>query len=117
MITRRCSRPSTSERQTESTAQRYRATVWHEPIRRGFGGQASRLHEIGLATYPLYLLHAPLGAAIMLGLRRLGVGQEIALTAAIASAVTLAFVVSLLIERPIQSGLGHALTRRTTAAG
>ena len=79
--------------------------VWHEPIRRRFGGQAARLREIGLATYPLYLLHAPLGAAILLGLRQLGVGQELALAAAIAAVVTLAFLVSRFIERPIQRGL------------
>ena len=84
--------------------------VWHEPIRRRFGGQAKGLRELGLATYPLYLLHAPLGAAIMLGLRQAGVGQAIALAAAIAAVVTLAFLISLFVERPIQSRLRQALT-------
>ena len=91
--------------------------VWHEPVRRRFGHHAARLREIGLATYPLYLLHAPLGAATMLGLRHAGVGQEIALAAAIAAVVTLAFLVSRFIERPIQSGLRRALTRSAAAPG
>jgi len=85
--------------------------IWHEPITRRFGDRAAGLREIGLATYPLYLLHAPLGAAILLGLRHAGVDQEIALGAAVAAVVTLAFLVSLFIERPIQSRLRRVLTR------
>jgi peptidoglycan/LPS O-acetylase OafA/YrhL len=91
--------------------------AWHEPISHRFGRHAARLRAVGLATYPLYLLHAPVGAAIMLGLRHLGIGEAPALAAAIAAVVTLAFLVSLFIERPIQSGLRHALTRSAAAPG
>jgi peptidoglycan/LPS O-acetylase OafA/YrhL len=91
--------------------------IWHEPIRSRLGRHAAKVREIGLATYPFYLLHAPLGAAILFGLRRLGVGQALALAVAIAASVTASFLVSRFFERPLQSGLRHALTQTAPALG
>ena len=59
------------------------------------------LRRIGLMTYPLYLLHQTIGKAVVMACRR-WIGDFPALGLAIGIAFALAYIVSALLEPPIQ---------------
>ncbi len=59
------------------------------------------LRRLGLMTYPLYLLHQTIGKAAVIATRR-SIGDFPALGLAIAIAFALAYIVSALLEPPIQ---------------
>ena len=88
------------------------ALAWNEAALRRFGRHSAGFRAIGLATYPLYLLHAAAGTALIVGLRSAGLAQGAALAAAAAIVISASFAVALWLERPLQrrlkAGLGRA---------
>jgi peptidoglycan/LPS O-acetylase OafA/YrhL len=67
---------------------------------------------LGLATYPLYLLHNIVGAAIMRGVLLLGADRFIALAVAILAVVVLSVTITLTIEPKTRSFLRNRLAPR-----
>ena len=63
----------------------------------------SGLRRMGLMTYPLYLLHQTAGLAFMGGLARMGVQPVSALFITIVTAFAAAWLVSALLEPPLQN--------------
>jgi peptidoglycan/LPS O-acetylase OafA/YrhL len=51
----------------------YASIRWNDALWRRLGNRASVIRLIGLATYPVYLLHAEIGGRILLAALRLGV--------------------------------------------
>ena len=75
--------------------------------------------QIGLATYPLYLVHAALGSWIIKILRDHGVEQWTALTVAVGLVLVLSFLISWRLEPAVRRLLGRpvdALLARAAAA-
>ena len=79
---------------------------WNHRLSGRWNGVARRL---GLATYPLYLVHATLGAAIIRWLREAGVPQWPALVVAIACALAIALAVAEWAEPWLRRVLGLPL--------
>lgn len=69
--------------------------------------RAATARAVGLATFPLYLLHAVVGAAFF----RAPLASEMRVTLAIFASVGLAFVVSTLLEPPFQRLLRMMIDR------
>jgi len=59
---------------------------------------AALLRTLGLATYPLYLLHQLIGSAVMAALWRMGVPQPICLAVAVVSMLALSILVARVAE-------------------
>ncbi|NJS14247.1 MAG: acyltransferase [Sphingopyxis sp.] len=67
------------------------------------------VRTLGLATYPLYLLHTTVGAAVLLGLSGTGIAPLTALALAIATAVAAALATARYLEPPIRHLLDRSL--------
>jgi peptidoglycan/LPS O-acetylase OafA/YrhL len=67
------------------------------------------VRSLGLATYPLYLLHDVMGAAILKSLASLGFGRWLALILALAIPLIVSFAVALLLERRLKTMLSHII--------
>lgn len=68
---------------------------------------------LGLATYPLYLLHQVVGAIIMVYLFGLGVTEMKALILTIVIATAMSVIVAMYLEKPAQAWLKRILERCT----
>ncbi|WP_374575553.1 hypothetical protein [Phenylobacterium sp.] len=73
------------------------------------------LRRLGMATYPLYLVHDIVGALTIRRLVEAGVAPWLALSLALALVVGLSFVVALLVEPAVRRGLRFALERAARA--
>jgi peptidoglycan/LPS O-acetylase OafA/YrhL len=65
------------------------------------------IQVIGLATYPLYLLHDVVGAATMREIAEFGLPEGVALTAAVGSMIALSVAVTLLPEASLRRWLAN----------
>lgn len=90
------------------------ADRFQTPLSRWFG--AARLARLGLMTYPLYLLHQTLGAALILGGVVVGLGGYVATMIATLVALLLAWIVTARGEPPIRRMLAAVLTSRHAPA-
>ena len=79
------------------------AIVRNELVSRMPAWAISGLRRMGLMTYPLYLLHQTAGLAFMGGLARIGVQPVLALFITIVTAFAAAWLVSALLEPPLQN--------------
>jgi len=78
-------------------------------------GQRNFIRSVGLLTYPLYLVHNPVGVATALGLHDVGLpGDKLALVTGVAVAVAAALAISLWFE-PVMRSLLKAWLARLTA--
>lgn len=68
------------------------------------------VRTLGVATYPLYLLHTTVGAGVLLLSSRAGVSAPLALVAAIVAAVAAALLTARYLEPPIRRMLDYGLT-------
>lgn len=76
-------------------------------IRRRLGRWSGQIRTIGLATFPLYLLHNEIGRAAMRALRDFGAWA--ALGIALALVLALAFLVTIFLEARVRAVLDRAL--------
>lgn len=83
---------------------RWQQTVWRRPA-------PGWLTTLGLATYPLYLLHNMCGNAVVFILFRFGANRWLCLAAAIAASIAGSLVVTLMIEPRLRAML-KSLVRR-----
>lgn len=74
-----------------------------------FPGLGRRIRDLGLATYPLYLLHTFVGALTMRFLAAYGLPPAEALTGGILVAVAASLLVSRQIEPLLRAGLGWGI--------
>lgn len=74
------------------------------------------LRPLGLATYPLYLLHNVVGAALIRLAVDAGVHRFAALALAMAAVLLLSFAIALWAEPKVRRGLDTALTRALVKA-
>lgn len=72
--------------------------------------------SLGLATYPLYLIHNVVGAAILRSAAVLGLGRWLALTLAISSSIVFSILIASHIEPFLRSRLAHFLDSWRSAA-
>jgi peptidoglycan/LPS O-acetylase OafA/YrhL len=80
---------------------------FHGPIRKGLGRWSAQIRTIGLATFPLYLLHNEIGRAAMRAMRDLGAWA--ALVSALALVLALSFLVTIFLEPRVKAALNRAL--------
>jgi peptidoglycan/LPS O-acetylase OafA/YrhL len=74
------------------------AIRWNATVARFVGPHGPTLRAIGLATYPLYLLHQPLGGSALPALLGAATSPWPALAIAVAVAIAAAFLVALILE-------------------
>jgi peptidoglycan/LPS O-acetylase OafA/YrhL len=82
----------------------------NKAINARIGPAGSALRTLGLATYPLYLLHDVAGAVAMSALVTHGVGPVAALAITICALVTLAILSERFLEQPLRGLTRQALT-------
>jgi peptidoglycan/LPS O-acetylase OafA/YrhL len=81
---------------------RYNAWIWQL-----LGRWSAQVRVLGLATFPLYLLHDEIGSGIMRVLH--GIGAPAALAIALATVLGLSFLVTLVLEPKVRELLRRAL--------
>ena len=81
---------------------------------------ASLLRVVGIATYPLYLVHDTFGSLVLRATVDAGVGRYGALAIAIAASIGASITIALVLEPPLKRVVGsvfdNALARTATAA-
>lgn len=82
---------------------------WNEAVCRPFGRWLPTVRLIGLATYPLYLIHNVVGMAIMRWLLDLGGTPYVALGLAIVTVIALAFLIAAALEPAMRSAVKSLL--------
>ena len=88
------------------------AAIHHQQLlRRMLGSSAKTIKQIGLMTYPLYLLHDVIGAALMKAAFLTGVPPLGALGFAVAAVLVLSWVVTQFLEPPVRAVLRALLSR------
>jgi peptidoglycan/LPS O-acetylase OafA/YrhL len=87
---------------------------WREGCASLVGRHGGKVRLLGLATYPLYLLHDVSGAAILKITN--GLPDLVSLGIAIAAATIASFVVATMLEKPLQRALRNGLTAAFEAA-
>lgn len=80
---------------------------YHVAVRQRLGRWSAQIRTIGLATFPLYLLHNEIGRAAMQAMRELGAWA--ALGAALALVLALSFLVTIVLEPKVRAALNRAL--------
>ncbi|HEX8512140.1 MAG TPA: acyltransferase [Allosphingosinicella sp.] len=80
---------------------------FHGPIRDRLGRWSGQIRAIGLATFPLYLLHNEIGRAAMRAMRDLGAWA--ALGIALALVLALSFAVTIFLEPRVRAALSRGL--------
>ncbi|HEX8448460.1 MAG TPA: acyltransferase family protein, partial [Allosphingosinicella sp.] len=80
---------------------------FHGLIGRKLGRWSAQIRTIGLATFPLYLLHNEIGRSAMVA--TVGLGAFPALGLALALVLALAFLVTRTLEPKLRAALGRAL--------
>jgi peptidoglycan/LPS O-acetylase OafA/YrhL len=92
---------------------------WNEVVCRPFGRWLPTVRLIGLATYPLYLIHDVVGTALMRTFLDMGAAPYLALSLSIVIVIAAAFVVAALFEPnlrdAVKGGMGIALNMRRNA--
>lgn len=88
---------------------------WHAPIAAAFGRALSAVRLIGLATYPLYLLHNVCGLALMRLAVDLGAPGYAALAFAIVAVTLASFAVAAWIEPWVKDATERAMAWRPVA--
>jgi peptidoglycan/LPS O-acetylase OafA/YrhL len=82
------------------------APRYNEAILQRFpAGITGLARKVGLATYPLYLLHDVIGLAVLRWLIKAGLGPMVALILALASVIALSFAVALVAEPHLKRSL------------
>lgn len=76
---------------------------------------SASLRRAGLMTYPLYLIHNPVGLATILKLRLLGVPTPVALLGGVLAALVTAYVVSTIVEPALRAQMAKRVRRRGVA--
>jgi peptidoglycan/LPS O-acetylase OafA/YrhL len=84
--------------------------VWRSAIAQRVGMLAAPIRAMGLATYPLYLIHQPIGEQVVWRMSEAGFSPLFALFAAFAAAILLAFFVSEVAEPWLRHRLAPLLT-------
>jgi peptidoglycan/LPS O-acetylase OafA/YrhL len=69
------------------------------------------LRMLGLMTYPLYLLHIVVGAALLGRLAARGVPQDLALVLVLLAALAASYVIAAHLEPPLQRWTRELLCR------
>jgi peptidoglycan/LPS O-acetylase OafA/YrhL len=87
------------------------AIYYNRALQHWFGRAVPLLKFFGLMTYPLYLLHDVIGAAMLKTVSTLGASPVIALVAATSVVVVLSGIVTRWLEPPLQSMLRNFLSR------
>ena len=82
---------------------------WNKSLHGLLGGAVPFVRAMGLITYPLYLIHEPVGGIVLVWLLRAGIAPALALAAACAVPVVIAAVVAMLLEPVAQLWTRHAL--------
>jgi peptidoglycan/LPS O-acetylase OafA/YrhL len=80
---------------------------FHGPIRQRLGRWSGHIRVIGLATFPLYLLHNAIGRAAMVALREQGAWAGLGV--AVALVLALSFLVTIFLEPRLRAALVRAL--------
>jgi peptidoglycan/LPS O-acetylase OafA/YrhL len=80
---------------------------YHVAIRKRLGRWSGQIRVIGLATFPLYLLHNEIGRAAMRAMRELGAWA--ALGVALTLVLALSFLVTIFLEPKVRAVLNRAL--------
>lgn len=80
---------------------------YHGLVRKRLGRWSGQIRVIGLATFPLYLLHNEIGRAAMRAMRELGAWT--ALGVALALVLALSFLVTIFLEPRVRAALNRAL--------
>jgi peptidoglycan/LPS O-acetylase OafA/YrhL len=88
----------------------------NDALHRLFGKWAQIIKFMGLMTYPLYLLHDIIGAALLRAAFLLGAPPLAALTFAVAIVLTLSWAVTQFLEPPIRARLRNFLSRSRSPA-
>jgi peptidoglycan/LPS O-acetylase OafA/YrhL len=86
------------------------AIFYNQALHRVVGKAATMIKILGLVTYPLYLLHDIIGAALLKTAASLGMPPIAALTLAVATVVALSWVVTQYLEPPIRTRLRDLLS-------
>jgi exopolysaccharide production protein ExoZ len=68
------------------------------------------VRALGLATYPLYLLHYHLGGAVLVAALGAGVPPAMAVSLAVLTSITLALLIAIYAETAMREGLSHLMT-------
>lgn len=92
------------------------STLFNRQITAALGASPGVTRSIGMATYPLYLVHNIVGVALLNGLVFVGLGRAVALPVAVASMVAVAWAVSTLGE-PLIASVLKKLFKLPEAAG
>lgn len=87
---------------------------YHGPIRERLGRWSGQIRVIGLATFPLYLLHNEIGRAAMRAMRDLGAWA--ALGVALTLVLALSFAVTIFLEPKVRAALNRALPSNAAPA-
>ena len=85
------------------------AIFYNEALRKLFGKSAGVIKFLGLMTYPLYLLHDIIGAALLKAASLAGAPPFLALGLAVVIVVTLSGTVTQFLEPPIRARLRNVL--------
>jgi peptidoglycan/LPS O-acetylase OafA/YrhL len=88
----------------------------NEALHTLFGKSARIIKVMGLMTYPLYLLHDIIGAALLKTAFLLGAPPLVALAFAVAIVLALSWGVTQFLEPPIRARLRNFLSKSRTAA-
>ena len=88
----------------------------NEALHKLFGKSAQIIKFMGLMTYPLYLLHDIIGAALLKTAFSLGAPPLAALAFAVAVVLALSWAVTQFLEPPIRARLRNFLSRSRVPA-
>jgi peptidoglycan/LPS O-acetylase OafA/YrhL len=86
------------------------SVVWNDRVLKLVGRHAPLVRTLGVATYPLYLIHDLVGVALMNTLRQAGLSQWACLAVTIAAACAFAMGVATWLERPIGTAIKNVMS-------
>lgn len=87
------------------------AVIFNDAFHRLLRGRTQTIRHLGLATYPLYLVHQLVGAALMAAFKHIGLPSLACVILAIACVVGFALLVAIWLEPPVKRMLGDGLMR------
>lgn len=87
------------------------AIIYNQMLHKFFGKSSEVIRFLGLMTYPLYLLHDIIGAALLRAASLLGASPVVALAFAMMMVLALGWAVTRFLEPPIQALLRVVLSR------
>jgi peptidoglycan/LPS O-acetylase OafA/YrhL len=83
--------------------------VWNDQVARLIGNRSRQIRTIGLLTYPLYLVHLPVGLTLLPKLCRLGIHPFLALVLVLSIALIVALIVAEVLEPALRASMGRML--------